>query len=54
MSLNDRVSEAIKSAMKARDKIRLETVRSIKKAILEKESSVRLSGQENLTEAQEI
>jgi uncharacterized protein YqeY len=54
MSLNDRVSEAIKSAMKARDKIRLETVRSIKKAILEKESSVRPSGQENLTEAQEI
>lgn len=54
MSLNDRVSEAIKSAMKAKDKIRLETVRSIKKAILEKESSVRASGQESLTEAQEI
>ncbi|MBW4472839.1 MAG: GatB/YqeY domain-containing protein [Stenomitos rutilans HA7619-LM2] len=54
MSLKDRVSEEIKTAMKAKDKIRLETVRSIKKLILEKESSVRASGQEELTEAQEI
>ncbi|MBW4693148.1 MAG: GatB/YqeY domain-containing protein [Lyngbya sp. HA4199-MV5] len=54
MSLKDRVSEEIKTAMKAKDKIRLETVRSIKKLILEKESSVRASGQEGLTEAQEI
>ena len=54
MSLNDRVSEDIKTAMKAKAKIRLETVRSIKKAILEKESSVRPSGQKTLTEAQEI
>lgn len=54
MSLKDRISEEIKTAMKAKDKIRLETVRSIKKLILEKESSVRASGQEGLTEAQEI
>jgi len=54
MSLKDRVSEEIKTAMKAKDKIRLETVRSIKKVILEQESSVRASGQEELTEAQEI
>lgn len=54
MSLKDRINEEIKTAMKAKDKIRLETVRSVKKLILEKESSVRASGQEALTEAQEI
>jgi hypothetical protein len=40
--------------MKSKDKVRLETVRSIKKFILEKEVSVRPSGQETLTEAQEM
>jgi len=40
--------------MKTKDKIRLETVRSIKKVLLEKEVSVRPQGQENLTESQEI
>lgn len=54
MSLKDRITEDIKAAMKAKDKVRLETVRSIKKAILEKEISVRPQGQEELTEAQEI
>lgn len=54
MSLKDQLTEDIKTAMKARDKIRLETVRSIKKAVLEKESSVRPSGQDALTEVQEI
>lgn len=54
MSLKDRVSEEIKAAMKAKDKVRLETVRSIKKVILEKETTVRPSGQEALTEEQEI
>lgn len=54
MSLKDRIGEDIKTAMKAKDKVRLETVRSIKKIILEKESSVRPLGQESLTEAQEI
>ena len=54
MSLKVRISEEIKSAMKAKDKVRLETVRSIKKVILEKESSVRPTGQEALTEAQEL
>ncbi|NET05930.1 MAG: GatB/YqeY domain-containing protein [Merismopedia sp. SIO2A8] len=54
MSLKDRISEDIKAAMKAKDKLRLETVRSIKKALLEKEVSLRPSGQETLTEAQEI
>ncbi len=54
MSLKDRIGDEIKAAMKARDKVRLETVRSIKKAILEKEISVRPQGQEVLNEAQEI
>jgi uncharacterized protein YqeY len=54
MSLKDRITEDIKSAMKAKDKVRLETVRSIKKSILEKEVSVRPSGQESLTEEQEM
>ncbi len=54
MSLKDRISEEIKAAMKAKDKVRLETVRSIKKVILEKESTLRAQGQEALTETQEI
>ena len=54
MSLKDRISEDIKAAMKAKEKVRLETVRSIKKVILEKESSLRAQGQETLTESQEL
>jgi uncharacterized protein YqeY len=54
MSLKDQVTEDIKAAMKSGDKVRLETVRSIKKVILEKESAVRPSGQISLTEAQEM
>jgi len=54
MSLKDQITEAIKGAMKSQDKLRLETVRSIKKTLLEKEVSVRPSGQTELTEAQEI
>lgn len=54
MSLKDRITEDIKTAMKSKDKVRLETVRSIKKLLLEKEVSVRPQGQEALTEAQEL
>lgn len=54
MSLKDRIGEDIKTAMKAKDKVRLETVRSIKKVILEKETTVRPSGQESLNEEQEL
>ncbi len=54
MSLKDRISDEIKAAMKAKDKVRLETVRSIKKVIIELESSVRAKGQETLTEEQEL
>lgn len=54
MGLKERIGEDIKAAMKAKDKTRLETVRSIKKVILEKETSVRPSGQDALTEEQEL
>lgn len=54
MSLKDQIGEDIKAAMKAKDKVRLETVRSIKKLILEKESTLRAEGQQELTEAQEL
>ncbi len=54
MKLKARISEDIKSAMKARDKVRLETVRSIKKTLLEKEVSLRPSGQDELTDTQEL
>ncbi|WP_019504319.1 GatB/YqeY domain-containing protein [Pleurocapsa sp. PCC 7319] len=54
MSLKERIGEDIKLAMKAKDKIRLQTVRSIKKVILEKEVEVRPQGQDSLTEEQEI
>lgn len=54
MSLKDQVSEDIKTAMKSKDKVRLETVRSIKKVLIEKESTIRGEGQETLTEAQEL
>ncbi|ASC72292.1 uncharacterized protein XM38_032480 [Halomicronema hongdechloris C2206] len=54
MSLKDRISTDLKAAMKAKDKVRLETIRSIKKVILEKETSLRPSGQAELSEEQEI
>lgn len=54
MSLKDRITEDIKAAMKAKDKVRLETVRSIKKVILEKESTVRAKGQDALNDTEEL
>lgn len=54
MSLKDRISEDIKAAMKAKDKVRLETVRSIKKVLLEEESTARGKGRDTLTEEEEL
>ncbi|MGF1497273.1 MAG: GatB/YqeY domain-containing protein [Elainellaceae cyanobacterium] len=54
MSLKDRISEDIKAAMKAKDKTRLEAVRSIKKVILERETDARAKGQEGLTDDQDL
>ena len=54
MSLKEQIGEDIKTAMKAKDKIRLQTVRSIKKVILEKEVELRPQGKDSLTPEQEI
>ncbi|MEM9087383.1 MAG: GatB/YqeY domain-containing protein [Cyanobacteria bacterium P01_F01_bin.53] len=54
MSLKDRISDEIKAAMKAKDKLRLETVRGIKKVILEKESTIRADGRDALSEEEEL
>lgn len=54
MSLKDTIGEDIKLAMKAKDKIRLETVRSIKKVLLEKEIELRGKGKDTLTLDDEI
>lgn len=54
MGLKEQIGEDIKTAMKAKDKIRLQTVRGIKKAILDKEVELRPKGQETLTTEQEI
>ena len=54
MSLKDKITEDIKAAMKSKDKVRLETVRSIKKFLLEKEVSARGEGKDSLSEAEEI
>ncbi|HLO49547.1 MAG TPA: GatB/YqeY domain-containing protein [Kamptonema sp.] len=51
MSLRERIDADIKTAMKSKEKVRLETVRSIKKVLLEKEVSAR---PEALTETQEM
>ena len=54
MGLKEQIGEDIKTAMKAKDKVRLQTVRGIKKAILEKEVELRPKGQDSLTPEQEI
>ena len=54
MGLKEQIGEDIKTAMKAKDKLRLQTVRGIKKAILEKEVELRPKGQDTLTPEQEI
>ena len=54
MSLKEQIGEDIKTVMKAKDKVRLQTVRSIKKAILEKEVELRPQGKDSLAPEQEI
>jgi hypothetical protein len=54
MTLKEQIGEDIKAAMKAKDKICLETVRSIKKAIIEKEVELRAKGKDSLTPEDEI
>jgi len=54
MALIDHITDNIKVAMKAKDKVRLEAFRGIKKVLLEKEVSVRPTGQTELTPEQEM
>jgi uncharacterized protein YqeY len=51
MKLKDKITEDLKSAMKSKDKIRLETVRSLRALILEHEKS---GAEKELTPEQEI
>jgi uncharacterized protein YqeY len=46
MNLRERISEDLKAAMKSRDKIRLETLRTMRAVLLEKEIEKRGSGPE--------
>ena len=54
MRLKDQITEDIKAAMKAKDKVRLAAVRGIKKVLLEKEVEVRGQGRSELSEAEEL
>ena len=54
MSLKDQITDDIKAAMKAKDKVRLVAVRAIKKAVLEKEVNVRAAGRTELSTAEEM
>jgi uncharacterized protein len=54
MSLRQDIDTAIKEAMKAKDKVRLETVRGIKKLILEREVEARVRGASELTPEEEL
>jgi uncharacterized protein YqeY len=54
MSLKDTINTHIKESMKSGDKVRLETVRSIKKDILEKETAAGRTTSGDLTPEEEI
>jgi len=54
MSLKARITEDLKAAMKGGDKDRLNAIRSIRAALLEKEVSIRVGGKAELTEEQEL
>ena len=50
MSLNDQLAEDLKQAMKARDAVRLRTIRLVRAAIKDKEIAERHHGEANLSE----
>lgn len=54
MKLQERINNEIKEAMKAKDSVKLTTLRSIKAALLEKEISIRQGGTAELTEEHEL
>lgn len=54
MSLKERIDQDLKDAMKSGDKNRINTVRAIRAAFLEKEVSIRVGGKAELSEEQEL
>lgn len=52
--LKDRVAEDLKEAMRAKDKVRLRTLRSLRSALMEKEIGERQGGKATLSEDQEL
>ena len=52
--LNDRLSEDLKDAMRAKDQVRLRTIRSLRAALMEKEIEQREGGTATLTSDQEL
>ncbi len=54
MSLKEKIDLDLKSTMKSGDKTRLNAIRSIRAALLEKEVSIRVGGTAVLTEEQEL
>jgi uncharacterized protein len=54
MSLKDKINEDLKAAMKSGEKVRLEAVRAIRTALLNKEVSIRVGGVGTLNPDQEM
>ncbi len=54
MSLKEKIDQDLKSSMKSGDKTRLNAIRSIRAALLEKEVSIRVGGTAVLTKEQEL
>lgn len=54
MKLSEKINNEIKEAMKAKDSVRLTTLRSVKAALLEKEISIRQGGSAELSEQHEL
>lgn len=54
MSLKDKINEDLKAAMKSGEKVRLEAIRAIRTALLNKEVSIRVGGVGTLSPDQEM
>lgn len=52
--LKDKLSGDLKDAMRARDEVRLRTIRSLRAALMEKEIELRQGGAATLTDEQEV
>lgn len=51
--LKDRLAEDLKDAMRAKDEVRLRTIRSLRAALMDKEIGLRKGGEGSLTDEQE-